>query len=361
MNFKRRFIVFLGAIAVTVAATPGAIAQDKGQVIVASWGGSFQDALREAIFKPFEKATGIKVIEAVGPSAARIRTMVNSGNPEWDVVEPQAGEFLELANEGVLQRLDYSAMDASVFADFPKDAVLPYGVGTFMFAGVITFNTKEYTQSSAPRSWADVWNVKKFPGPRIFTAQTAGKTPGLEVVLLADGVAKENLYPIDFKRAYAALSRIRPYVAKWATTTAMQTEAIASGEAVIGPASANRAQQAKEQGEPIDYVWDQAVTGYDYWAIVKGARNAKNAQKFIEFASRPESQAALAKLQPLGPLNKRAFELIPRDRAKLLPTYPENLAKSVTLNPAWWAKKDSSGKSYQEVNNAMWNEWALKQ
>lgn len=67
------------------------------------------------------------------------------------------------------------------------------------------------------------------------------------------------------------------------------------------------------------------------------------------------------KLQVLGPLNRKAFNLIPESRAKLLPTYPENFAKAIALNPAWWAKKDASGKSNLEINNALWNAWVLQQ
>ena len=34
---------------------------DKGEIVVASWGGSRTSAMREVMFKPFEAATGIRV------------------------------------------------------------------------------------------------------------------------------------------------------------------------------------------------------------------------------------------------------------------------------------------------------------
>ena len=52
-------------------------------MVIGAGGGSYQDALREAIFKPFEKTTGIKVIEATGPTLAKLRAMITSGNPEF--------------------------------------------------------------------------------------------------------------------------------------------------------------------------------------------------------------------------------------------------------------------------------------
>ncbi|MGL3104592.1 ABC transporter substrate-binding protein [Bradyrhizobium sp. BR 1432] len=356
MRFHRVLVVLFAAM---FGLSSAVCAEDKGSVVVAAWGGTYQDALREAIFKPFEVATGIKVVEATGPTMSKLRAMLQAGSPEWDVADLLPGDYLQLSGEGQLQQLDYTAIDPSVFADFPKQAVQPSGVGTFVYAKVIAFNTKKYTTANGPKSWADVWDVKKFPGPRTLDAGNTN-IPPIEIALLADGVAPEKLYPLDFKRAYAALSRIKPNVVKWTTAAAMQVETLISGEAVIGPATLGRLQLAKEQGAPVDFVWDGAMTDFSYWAILKGAKNAGNALKFIEFASRPESQAALVKIQLLGPLNRKVFDLISEERAKLLPTYPQNLVKTIELNPAWWAKKEASGKSNLEINNALWNEWILQ-
>ncbi|MGL3104564.1 extracellular solute-binding protein [Bradyrhizobium sp. BR 1432] len=250
-------------------------------------------------------------------------------------------------------------MDQSVFTGFPKGAVQATGVGTVLYAKVIAFNTKKYTREIGPRSWADVWDVAKFPGPRIIDAGNY-VIPPIEYVLLAYGVAPENLYPLDFERAYAAFSRIKPNVFKWATSAALETEALVSGEGVIGPAQQGRIEQAKQQGAPVDYVWNQALIEHSYCGILRGAKNVENAQKFIEFASRADSQAAYAKLFVIGPLNKKAFDLIPLDRAKVLPTYLENVAKAIWRNAAWWAKKDASGRTNQAINSALWNAWSLQ-
>src|SRR5438128_154218 len=49
--------------------TQKAMAQDKlagsGEVIVQSYGGTYTDALRQAVHDPFTKATGIKVVDVV--------------------------------------------------------------------------------------------------------------------------------------------------------------------------------------------------------------------------------------------------------------------------------------------------------
>ena len=82
--------------------------------------------------------------------------------------------------------------------------------------------------------------------------------------------------------------------------------------------------------------------------------------KFIEFAMNPESQAGLAKIQPLGPLNAKAFELLSEERARILPSHPDNLKHQVLLNAKFWATVGPDGKSNIEKNMEMWNEFSLR-
>jgi putative spermidine/putrescine transport system substrate-binding protein len=58
----------------------------SGVVRVCSYGGAFQDAQRKAYFEPFERLSGIKVIEAQGPDPAKVKAMVDTKNIEYDSV-----------------------------------------------------------------------------------------------------------------------------------------------------------------------------------------------------------------------------------------------------------------------------------
>lgn len=360
MKIKGNFVALCALGVAVISATAPVRAESKGQVVIANYGGAFADVIRETVAKPFERETGIKVvIDASGPTLAKIRTMVNAASTQWDLVDLTEDELDQLARERMLERIDYSGMDQSILADFPKESVLPYGMGGLRYAKVLAYNTKNFPQGNRPKNWADFWDVKKYPGQRAVTAGRVGVAP-VEFALLADGVEADKLYPLDFKRAYAAFSRIKPDVLKWTTTPAMEVESLISGEAVMSPAWQGRVQIAKEEGAPLDYSWNQAMTIDYYYSILKGSKNQKNALKFIEFASRPEIQAAIAKRYVAGPLNKKAFDLIPVERAKLLPTYPENAAKSFRRNSVWWGRADAAGKTNQERNQEMWNRWAMQ-
>ncbi len=63
--------------------------------------------------------------------------------------------------------------------------------GDLLWSTVLTYNAQKLKQ--APKSWADFWNVKDYPGKRALR-KSAKFT--LEIALLADGVKREDLYTV---------------------------------------------------------------------------------------------------------------------------------------------------------------------
>ena len=51
------------------------------QLVVSGWGGTFQDAMRKALFEPFSKETGIRVMEVTygGQGLARVKAQLDAG------------------------------------------------------------------------------------------------------------------------------------------------------------------------------------------------------------------------------------------------------------------------------------------
>ena len=336
-----------------------AAAEDMGSVVVASWGGSFQDAQRETMFKPFEEETGIELIEATGPSLAKIKAMVESGNTEWDVSGIVPGDLLVLARNGLAEELDYENYFQGMMEHIVPEVVHSHGIGNFFYTKVIAYSTETFTADNHPMSWADVWDVEKFPGPRMIDAGD-WVVPPLEYALLADGVSPENLYPLDMERAYESIGKLKPHVAKFATASAMPPQALVDGEVVVAAATLGRIVKLMKDGAPVDYVWNQGLIQFDYWMIPKGAKNYENAMKFIEFATRPEIQAALVKIQPLGPVNLQSFDHLTEAEGRALPSHPDNLRQQVFLSADFWASSGPDGKSNIERNQEMWNRFTLQ-
>ena len=70
--------------AVFIAGTVSAA--DPAKLVIASYGGSFQDAQTRAFFDPYAKVTGTKLIGTTGTGYAKVKAMVASGNVTWDVI-----------------------------------------------------------------------------------------------------------------------------------------------------------------------------------------------------------------------------------------------------------------------------------
>src|SRR5690349_21610345 len=104
-----------------------ALAQE--QVVVCSWGGTFQEAERKAIFTPFAEATGIKVVEDSGPERTKLQAMVESGNVQWDVAEVHAEDYALLVKAGQLEKIDYSYFDPETKSALTPGTPVEFGVG----------------------------------------------------------------------------------------------------------------------------------------------------------------------------------------------------------------------------------------
>src|ERR1700720_2016676 len=60
-------------------------AQQNGKIVYLGIGGTTQEALRKAYFEPFQKETGIQVVEDPGLGSDGVQAEVQSGHPAMDV------------------------------------------------------------------------------------------------------------------------------------------------------------------------------------------------------------------------------------------------------------------------------------
>ncbi len=320
----------------------------SGEVVVVSYGGAFQDAQREAYFKPFEQLSGIKVIEAEGPDTAKVKAMVDTGNVGWDVAEFDRSDVINLSELGdYWEKMDYSLFDT---ANIDNERLHELAVDMLAYSWILAYRTDVF--SEAPQGWKDFWDTEKFPGPRTMTAGSGGLSPNLEFALIADGVAPGELYPIDIDRAFESLDGIRESVVKFWEAGAVPAQMLTDREAVLGVAWNGRIAAVQAQGAPVDIQWNEGMLTTDTWAVPKGAKNKENAMKFAAFITRPEPQARLSMLIPYGFVNKEAAELIPPDRLAILPTAPELLGKQFIRDVEWWSENNDDVAE-------RWNEWIL--
>ena len=151
------------------------------------------------------------------------------------------------------------------------------------------YNTDAFKGRPAPQSWADFWNVEKFPGGRAVFDKPRYM---LEFATLADGVPKDKLYPIDIDRAFRKLDELKPHITLFFRQFDQARQLLATGAVTMSVASPAVISEAKRQGAPVEMVWNQGVVAYDYLTIPKGTKNKSAAMKYIAwYANNGEAQA----------------------------------------------------------------------
>ena len=322
----------------------------SGEVIVAGWGGAMQEAQQVAYYTPFEELCGIKVVIAEQqPDTSKIVAMVQTGNIEYDVAQVDRSDVIRLEGEGEFwEPVDYALVDT---ANIDEARRYTYSIDMLPYAWVIAYRTDTFPEG--PQNQADFFDLGTFPGPRSTTAGSGGLSPFLEAALLADGVPKAELYPLDIERAFAKLSEIKGDVVKFWDAGAQPAQLLNDNEAVMVHAWNGRIDAIQKAGAPAAIQWNEAMLATDVWAAVKGSPNAENAQKFMAFTTLPVAQARLSMLIPYGFVNNASAALVPPDRLGNLPTAPAYQEQMFVRNTAWWVEND------QAVLDR-WNEWILE-
>jgi putative spermidine/putrescine transport system substrate-binding protein len=351
-GLSRRALLRAGAGAIPVAAicaSHGARAADQRVVIRTTSGGAYGDAMDQAIYAPFTKATGIAVDKTPVDMAPLIAS-AKQGRPLVDVVDTSEGLLQTLSSNGALAQIDYGRFKSFALDDIGKESAQPTIVRRMVYARVLGYTKSVFARTAAPKSWAEFWDVKKYPAVRALPG-LALDTPDLEFALLADGVQIADIYPIDLPRALASYGKIRADIHTFYGTDAISANLLSTGEVELLSIANGRIQPMIDEGGDYAFEWNQHMKVPSGYAIMQGARNLENAYRFIDYAMSPEVQAKFATLIPYGPTNRNSFSSIPEAIASKLPTNPKWSDKGFTQDAKWW------GDHLPEVTKA-WNEWS---
>jgi putative spermidine/putrescine transport system substrate-binding protein len=336
---------FAGAIALGNATSAGA-----QELTVVSFGGAYQDGQSKALFQPAAKALGIKLKEETYTGISAVAVKVKAGAVTWDIVTSGSGSAARAGAEGFLEKLDYSVIDKSSFV---PDTAQDYCVGGDVFSTVMAWNTKTYG-ANGPKSWADFWDVKKFPGKRSYRKDVAG---ALEPALMADGVPPNKVYevlssPGGIERAIKKIKELKPHIAVWWSSGAQHAQLMKDGEVDMITGWNGRFDVVAKDGAKVAYTFNQGLLDYDCYAIPKGAPNKDLAMKFLNEISKPKYQADFTKYITYGPTNKKAYDIgaIDAGYAKKLPSHPDNVAMQLSINLDWYIKNETkAAAAYQNM------------
>jgi putative spermidine/putrescine transport system substrate-binding protein len=333
-TFLKGFAAATAASAGPLIVTDRTIAQTR-TIYVNTWGGSWTAAEEAAFFKPFTEQTGVRVRTVAPVSYAKLKAQVQSANYEWDITSITQADLLRAEREGLVEPVDWTVVKKEKL--FP-DAVYANGLAYCALGTNLAYRKDKFPQGG-PKSWADFWDVKKFPGNRSMF-NNAVRT--VQFALVADGVPVDKVFPLDVDRAFRKLDQIKPHVKVWWTQGNQSQQLLRDGEVDMIVMWNARASELQQQGHPVELLWPGATITTTMWGVARGAPNRKPAWEFLQFAVQPKPQADFANKLYYGPTNPEAFKYISSEVSRQLPTYPENV--KVTIKPDTVAEADQTAK-----------------
>ncbi len=298
-------------------------------IVVAGPGGTFTDAQRVAYYEPFTAQTGIEIVEAESGIAA-LQSQVDTGNVQWDVMVLSTTDLALGTGKDLFESVE-GVVDPN---NFIEDSVTEYGIGLDFSSNVLAWNSEAFGDK-APQTWRDFFDLEKFPGKR--AVPSWGPDAQLfEFALLADGVAAEDLYPLDVERALTKLEELRDDMIVY-DSNAQGLQLVTGGQASLGLLPNGRVELAAKSSMPIEYTFNEGALVIDWAAIPKGAPNVEAAKEFLKFVTEvPQQQAFLAQI-PYSGTNLSSLEGLSPSVISTLPTSEESMRVQFRPDAAYYA------------------------
>lgn len=296
-----------------------------------AYGGVGQEAMIKAWQKPYTaEHPNVDFINTAPPDVAQVKAQVESNAVLWDVIAtaPAAAE----QNCGTLfEPLDFSDVDASELVEF---SIGECYIGNFINASPLAYRTDAFP-NGGPESIEDFFDVDKFPGQRgVLTNLQNGI---LEYGLLGDGVAADELYPLDVDRSLAKWDEIRD-VTTFAPNVGALQQAVAAEQVDMFFLADSRLVPLMNDGQDLTIVWDVTVASVNAFAVPKGSAKKDAAQAFLATVVNPTAQAEIAAALGVQPVNTTAEPELGENAKKLAIFTDVNTGETVIQDVPWYAK-----------------------
>jgi putative spermidine/putrescine transport system substrate-binding protein len=337
-------LVALVSAAALSASQPG-YAED---LTVAVFGGRLGETLKTEMIEPFRQQSKLDVVaDDRDWGIGIIRTRLEGGSNTWDVVTAEDIEAIQGCQEGLFAPVDKSRLpnlEKYVVGVKDGDCAIPM----VLYNTTIAYDKDKI--ADAPKDWADFWNVEKWPGKRSMFKEPRDS---LEAALMADGVAREDVYqvlstPEGVDRAFKKLDELKPHLLWW-NNAGQSRQMLASGEVVM-TATYDSGIHNMNLNEKTNFgvSLQDAITHIDHWAIVNDSPQIDNAYAFLEFASRAEPQAGVSNTMGISVPNGDALPLINETMRPLLSGNPDNIKNALTSDTQFWLDNyDALSKRFQ--------------
>ena len=151
---------------------------------------------------------------------------------------------------------------------------------------------------------ADFFDFKKYPGKRLMRKDSQAM---YEMALMADGVPKDKLYPLDVPRALKKIAAIKKDLLFWGTGAESQSM-LRDGEVVMGWLWNTRATLLqRDTNKQVTFSFDGGLLQPGLWIVPEGQSGRQAGDgRAIASMQEPEGQVKLLAAMGNGPANPAA-------------------------------------------------------
>lgn len=333
MRRNRMMVAAVAGLTVSLLAACGTGGSASGggrSLTFVSFGSSFQDNQKTAWQQPYTALTGTRFRNDGPVDEAKLKSMVDAGKVSWDVVDESAGAVAQYCGT-YLEKLDFTVIDKSAY---PAGTVNDCGVPAYFYSVIFMYDTKKFG-TNPPKTIADFFDTKKYPGKRIVPPEISVGL--LEEALLADGVPVDKLYPLDVDRSLKKLDSIKT-VTTFPKTYGQIQQAMVDGQVEMSLASTSRAYHSLEAGASFAPVWDKTIVNWDDLIVPKGAPNKAEAMKFIAFTAQAAQSAKFSELTTVQPIDDKIKPHFNATQQQIDAFSEANKHSVVYGNADWWAQ-----------------------
>ncbi len=322
---RRTLLAGVGA-----AATPlglrGAQAA-AGQLIVTTYGGSWETFWRETIVPRFSQRTGARVKLDVGfgrTISANLRA-TGRGRSDYSIVMMNEVFVQPLIAGRYFEPLDLSLL--SNYKDLYSAAKSKNGYSLVGMISPVGIGYRTDLVKTPPKSWRDLWTNPEFRGRvGLYNPQNS---VGKAMIMLAGALFGKG--PQDLNGAFAALKRLGPFL----QTDFNMSTMMGTGEIIVAPYDFGEIARLKNQGLPVACIapkegmlmWDQS------FSICAGAPSRSLAYRYLDFILDPEIQLLLARRFFVSPVNSKV--VVPPGLRDAVPITGEQISRILPTDWAW--------------------------
>ncbi len=334
-----------GFSAANILVPRASLGQDRmtKELNIYTWGGSFADAVRDAIVEPFQKETGVKVTMGVTGNPAQMLALLKAGSLGGASTIDLMWQDLTFSYSAIKQelveplRLDNIPSYARTYPKFNKlKQPVPWDPGKDVHGAPaeyvprgVAYSTKLVKRDLA--SVRELWNPE-------FKSKLGMYNNVQWMMVNACFVTGQDINRIqDLGKIWAALRDQHKLVARYFDNWAEGMELMQNESIWISPFVSGRAVQLQRKGVPVRFLLPQDgwILNADVLLVGKGSKNRYTAEKFIEFSYRPEIVTRTAELQAyaIASFNVQATETV-----KGLPGFDPTgeLKGAVVPDPGYW-------------------------